>query len=253
MPLQVSTSTIPIDQHQNLDEADELARTAGLVANSVKYEQNPKFQNSQFIELMKQLRDQEVVVEGNQVVAKGGAGSSNEFVDMKGKGKAVDPQKNGTEQIGQGYITPYTSPEIQRNAQTFGQSLVMTYAEDLITSQDPSLQQGPHSETSQQEAEQEDPNDAYFLRENEEYSHWHNVHASRSPQPTGSWGELQDQWDSFEATSTGIKAIENYQFQSNNPYLHGDSSGMRQQSSERPQTFYEVCFIARLSLNFLLT
>jgi peroxin-5 len=250
MPLQASTSTIPIDQYQDLDEADELARTAGLVADSVKYEQNPKFQNSQFIELMKQLRDREVVVEGNQVVAKDRA--SNEFLDVKGKGKAVDPQKNGTEQIGQGYITPYSSAEIQRNAQTFGQSLV---AEDLMTSQDPSLQQGP-SETGQQEAEQEDPNDAYFRRENEEYSRWHNIHASRGPQPTGSWGELQDQWDSFEATSTGIKAIENYQFQSNNPYLHGDSSRMRQQtlqSSERPQTFYEVCFIAHLSLNFLFT
>src|SRR5262245_43909135 len=174
-----------------MDEADELARTAGLVADSVKYEQNPKFQNSQFIELMKQLRDREVVVEGNQVVANDKAGSSSEFqvdVDVKGKGKAIDLQRNGTKQINQGYITPYTSAEIQRNAQTFGQSI---YGEDLETSQNPSL----HSETGQQE----DPNDAYFRRENEEYSHWQNIHASRGPpQLMGSWGALQDQWDSFE-------------------------------------------------------
>ncbi|CAG8487932.1 23408_t:CDS:2 [Cetraspora pellucida] len=61
-------------QQQNDDESNksnakaELAKSAGKLIESIKDETNPKFQNSSFIKFMKQLRDNEVSIEGNKVV-----------------------------------------------------------------------------------------------------------------------------------------------------------------------------------------
>lgn len=49
-------------------EADELARTAGQLLDNLKHENSEKFQNSTFLALMRQLRDKEVRVEGDQMV-----------------------------------------------------------------------------------------------------------------------------------------------------------------------------------------
>lgn len=54
-------------QHE-VHDADELARTAGELLNRVKHDTNPKFQNSSFLSLMRQLRDREVHVEGDRIV-----------------------------------------------------------------------------------------------------------------------------------------------------------------------------------------
>lgn len=50
------------------DEADELARTAGQLLENVKGDQSQKFQESNFLSLMRQLRDKEVRVEGEKLV-----------------------------------------------------------------------------------------------------------------------------------------------------------------------------------------
>ncbi|TAQ83278.1 hypothetical protein B7494_g8399 [Chlorociboria aeruginascens] len=50
------------------DDSDALAQTAGLLLDSVKDNQSSKFQNSQFLELMRQLRDREIAVEGDNLV-----------------------------------------------------------------------------------------------------------------------------------------------------------------------------------------
>ncbi|KAI9814488.1 MAG: hypothetical protein M1832_005894 [Thelocarpon impressellum] len=55
-------------QPQQADDGDELARTAGELLNSVKDNQSQKFQQSSFLALMRQLRDKEVVVEGNDMM-----------------------------------------------------------------------------------------------------------------------------------------------------------------------------------------
>lgn len=54
--------------HQQRDDPDELARTAGQLLDSVKYEQNQKFKESNFLALMRRLRDREVRVEGDKMV-----------------------------------------------------------------------------------------------------------------------------------------------------------------------------------------
>ena len=54
--------------HNNHDEADELARTAGQLLENVRGDQSQKFRESNFLSLMRQLRDREVRVEGDKLV-----------------------------------------------------------------------------------------------------------------------------------------------------------------------------------------
>ena len=49
-------------------DPNELARTAGQLLENVKDEQSQKFQQSNFLSLMRQIRDKQVVVEGDQLV-----------------------------------------------------------------------------------------------------------------------------------------------------------------------------------------
>jgi peroxin-5 len=225
------TTTTITDPLKSQREQDELARTAMLLVESVKGETNPKFQNSQFLGLMRQLRDGEVVVEGDKMVesgdpvgTRGSWGSKEGFVqgDVKGKGRAVDD----------GHFAAFALRQLN----------------------------GDHSYDMQEDGQrgeqgEEDANDAYFRQENEEYTQYWNEHFSETApmvipplQELGGppWGHLQDDWDRFEATTTGIRAIDNYQFQTSNPYLLGDSSRTRHHAMHmgegQRKTVYEVCF-----------
>jgi len=57
------------EQLERQDDPDALSRTAAMLLDSVKDNQSDKFQNSQFLELMRQLRDKEVRVEGDEIVS----------------------------------------------------------------------------------------------------------------------------------------------------------------------------------------
>ncbi|KIW82839.1 hypothetical protein Z517_02082 [Fonsecaea pedrosoi CBS 271.37] len=48
-------------------DADELARTAGQLLTSVSHDNSDKFQNSQFLQLMRKIRDREVEVQGDEL------------------------------------------------------------------------------------------------------------------------------------------------------------------------------------------
>ncbi|KAL2067251.1 hypothetical protein VTL71DRAFT_1675 [Oculimacula yallundae] len=78
----------PLDQspeaREQHDDPNALAKTAGELLNSVQKEQSSKFQNSQFLELMRAFRDKEATVEGDQVVGTGiGAGMSQDAVKKR--------------------------------------------------------------------------------------------------------------------------------------------------------------------------
>jgi peroxin-5 len=172
-------------------EADLLARTAGLLVQSVDHETNPKFANSQFLGLMKQLRDRKAIVEGNDIVAASPEGQMRQtHTDLKGKGKAV----------------PFSPTAIHDRG--VSQSHVPSSALR------PSEQATP--------IETEDANDAYFRQDNEDYiDYWKAHHAPVSPLVTSSqdWQQLHHDWETFEATTTGVKRLAEYQFQPRNPYL----------------------------------
>ena len=71
----LGSDTIPADDPAKENDinpeaqADELARTAGQLLDSLKAERSDKFQQSSFMELMRQLRDKEVHVDGDKMVA----------------------------------------------------------------------------------------------------------------------------------------------------------------------------------------
>lgn len=167
-----------------------------MLLETVRDEQNPKFKNSAFMGLMQQLRDREVTVDGNTMVAVDNVtsyapGSSS----SKGKGRAVEP-------------VPFAH-----------------------TGQMPSSQ--PPAFLPQVNLPQENDIDAYLRQENEEYtSFWKQVAETKSEaNPTATeWDHLQADWDQFEATNTGVRQLDPYQFQYNNPYLLGDSTRTRLQS-----------------------
>ena len=58
-------SDSPEPQHE---DPDALARTAGQLLESVRGNTSQKFQNSEFLQLMRQFRDREVQVEGDKIV-----------------------------------------------------------------------------------------------------------------------------------------------------------------------------------------
>lgn len=208
-----TSSTMEIEQKQEIyqqtpREQDDLARTAGMLLENIKNEQNPKFQKSQFLGLMKQLRDGEVVVDGNQMVENNGQTSQ---VDLKGKGRATEP-------------TVLNSGSAHAPISNFAGSAVRDLAA-LAEAQ---------RQTDDKQDSGEDVNDAYFRQENAEFTHyWNTLHQPTTNADIGptaetlAWDKLQNDWDHFEATSSGIKPISKYHFQSNNPYLLGDSSRTR--------------------------
>jgi len=58
--------------NQEQSDPDALARTAARLLDSVRHDQSSKFQNSQFLELMRQFRDREATVEGDKIVGVNG-------------------------------------------------------------------------------------------------------------------------------------------------------------------------------------
>ena len=228
-------------QSHRPQDADELSRTAGLLIQSVSHESNPKFKNSQFLGLMRQLRDREMVVEGNDLVQSSessglvGAGTSGwaaDFTsaarDVKGKGRAVDSGPLLSDPTHAPFPASwYQSGQASRPYVTDGMDASATNMED--------------------------PNEAYFRQDNEEYiEYWKNAERARGDsvvdRQKDEWAHLQKDWDRFEATASGIRPLANYQFQAGNPYLLGEASvdrthtHMMHEGTDRPASFYEVGF-----------
>ncbi|KAF2447866.1 hypothetical protein P171DRAFT_408389 [Karstenula rhodostoma CBS 690.94] len=65
------------EQHQPRHDDDEMAQTAGRLLERVSNNTSEKFQNSQFLELMRRLRDREVRVEGDKMVEVSNAQSAS--------------------------------------------------------------------------------------------------------------------------------------------------------------------------------
>ncbi|KAI6045957.1 hypothetical protein EDC04DRAFT_2631194 [Pisolithus marmoratus] len=182
---------------------DEMARLAAQVIDSVKHEENPKFRKSAFMSLMRQLRDGEVVVDqegfvSSELASTSASGAVTTAGSMKGKGKA--------------------------------RAVDMSDIEEMTGTQ------------SSIPARQGDEHEAYFQQENEDFRAWWEAHytgpststaasstAATSTSPAvlqkqrevGQWYELQDAWEQFEATTTGVRPVVEYEFRKENPYMGG--------------------------------
>ncbi|KAJ1020781.1 hypothetical protein NDA16_004171 [Ustilago loliicola] len=69
-------------------ERDELARTAGRLVSSVEHDQSAKFKQSNFLDLMRKIRDKQAGIQGDNIVENADMDVSSSL--DKGKGKARD-------------------------------------------------------------------------------------------------------------------------------------------------------------------
>ncbi|PIL36163.1 transporter [Ganoderma sinense ZZ0214-1] len=225
IPLRAETVTEEPVRAQAHDP-DELARTAGLLLDTVQGETNAKFKNSAFMALMRQLRDGEMIVDGNDMVQRSEAvGGTQSSTDVKGKGRAVDIPEPSANRM--------QMPHLQ-------QPVTAVPAERIATREQTSDEVGG--------LRSEDPNDAYFRQENEEYIAMHAGKTSAGQIPSSQflpqqaeWNSLQSDWETFEATAHGLRPMSSYQFQANNPYVSGEGSRTRHHAAHggMPQSLYE--------------
>ena len=198
-------------------DANELARTAGMLIDAVKEETNPKFKNSAFLSFMRQVRDKEVVVNGNDMV----------------------PASEAT-------TTTSSEPQPRSTNAPIGTRLQQQVVADMVqdTMALGNRRKSVHFASTQDEVASmhEDEEDAQWERENREYAaYWSEAEASegvasarlivpplQEQGPQGKeWDTLQGSWDQWDATATGVKRVYEYQFRENNPYLVGTSNTTR--------------------------
>ena len=74
------------EEGKEADDAEELARTAGQLLENVKGDQSRKFQQSNFLSLMRQFRDKEVRVEGDGLVDVNNPSSAPEIEESQVRG-----------------------------------------------------------------------------------------------------------------------------------------------------------------------
>ncbi|CAE6430898.1 unnamed protein product [Rhizoctonia solani] len=182
------THADPIPSTSSAEERSELAETARQLIEALQHETRPKFKNSQFMGLMRQLRDGEVVVQDGDMVAASEARPSEPVLD-KGKGKAAEG--------GVAWSTEYPTPSLQRRKSV-------------------------HFESSSDQSQRTEQDDAFDNADvfYDIYNRERQAASIADPQKD-EWAQLQADWDSFEATASGIKPVQprTYQFQKNNPYL----------------------------------
>ncbi|PYH97558.1 peroxin-20 [Aspergillus ellipticus CBS 707.79] len=63
----ITPQAVKNDQQVRVNDADELARTAGQLLESVKHDQSQKFRESNFLALMRRIRDREVHIDGDEI------------------------------------------------------------------------------------------------------------------------------------------------------------------------------------------
>lgn len=203
-----ASATQQIENQASYIEQDDLARTAGMLLETIKDSQNPKFQNSAFMGLMEQLRDRKVVVEGNQMVENTDTSYAPGSTSSKGKGRAIDPIAH----------TQPLSNGMQPQSQFIPNHSSLLHPDEL---------------------------DEYLRQENADYTRfWSDVNHTKgvSNPESSEWDHMQQDWDNFEATATGIRPVDAYQFQHNNPYMVGESTRTRNHSIHvnSPSSILEV-------------
>ena len=238
-------------------DADELSRTAGLLIDAVKEETNPKFKNSVFLGLMRQLRDREVVIEGTEMVKidipppPTGVSWAQDFTnnpDVKGKGKQVVSENGWADAF---LKAPSSASQldlndreekaaIRRGLQAISEGMEANRAFHRMAVGNEMASQNQSQDISETEE------DAYWRQENADYQSYWNARQKDERQFNPEWDKLQADWDNFEVTSTGIRPVTVYLFQANNPYLLGDSSTRAHSLHSHKGHFHEVSLVSAL-------
>jgi len=203
-----------------LVESDELSRTAGLLVESLKSEENPKFQNSAFMVFMRQIRDKQMVVDGDKIVASSEA-------NLTASTNAATTKSMSTTPVASSSASPVIR---ERSLTTDGWPMKSVHFKPMTTTDEPTgdLEQAETGEDTYWEAENRDYREYWEKTTPTSTAAAPPAHPMRTPQQR-EWDTLQESWNTWEATATGVKhtAAENYPFQTDNPYVFDDRSGTR--------------------------
>ncbi|WFD36492.1 hypothetical protein MCUN1_003372 [Malassezia cuniculi] len=224
-------------------DGDELARTAARLLSSVEHDTGAKFQQSQFLALMKKLRDREAVVDGSEIVEAG-----------KGKTREAPLRDSLADMLAEGALQSNNlmAPPAQALDPEVQKELEELWAEEDRQREGVSSRAFVGDGGNVAERMREDEEDA------REFARW----SSAAPRVSGAqssweeaidddfvgrawtgmqgsgvrnaqdneWDKLQSDWDEFEATTAGIRRTRisepfpfeapQYRFNENNPYVH---------------------------------
>lgn len=100
-------------EQPKVDENDEMAATAGRLLERVADNTSEKFQNSQFLELMRRLRDREVRVDGDKMVEVNG-----QLPDARQSAGQPSSTRSGLDSINTATSIPGVDPNILDHAAT---------------------------------------------------------------------------------------------------------------------------------------
>ncbi|KZV74433.1 TPR-like protein [Peniophora sp. CONT] len=223
---------------QRIHDDDELARTAGQIVDAVG--SNPKFKQSSFMGLMRQLRDHDVVVSGNDMVARSEAQPEATTSSSRPEYAYRHPSQGA-------YQTHVLSPS---QSGLSLQPTLLTRGKGKGRAVDVEMPPLTHEDTTLDASDS--GMDAYWEQENANLADYWGAHHSRpdaqarvdeESKEGGEWGRLQADWEAFEATTTGVRAVgaegQGYAFQANNPYLQGWSTRTHALHGRPTQAFLE--------------
>lgn len=235
----------PLQGVERTPQTDEaLAQTARELLDSVSDDINPKFAQSQFLGLMRKFRDYETVIDGNALVEQE-AGQRPAAID-KGKGRAVDNlphpstrthrmHENFNNMIDDDkYRQQYSQAQEDQDRQ-LQESTIQSYA-DMNEIWDAEYAAREEEQADREKSDVpllnrqfqgdgglvDDDEEIVFGEDSDGRFDMRNIiggptegrlspnRISRSrqgPDQRQDWNILQDEWDAFEATATGIRPV----------------------------------------------
>ncbi|CEH18369.1 TPR repeat-containing protein [Ceraceosorus bombacis] len=216
----------------NDGQGDELARTAGRLVSTVDHETSDKFKGSQFLGLMRKLRDRQAGIQGNEIVDQSIDTQSAAQTD-KGKGREVSTGSLGSDQtqaMPRNAQEAYAQAKAQLSQGKTGQ-LGMNSQRGAMRSNQGLAQQGDRTALDEMWAE-EDARSEAIEREARERRAGRGVSGAQSAE----WDKLQSDWDQWMAGPTGLEnaaarahvrrskpesaaSAPAYRFQADNPYV----------------------------------
>lgn len=193
------------------NDNEALARTAAMLLDSVDVESNPKFKNSQFMNLMRRLRDSEVAIEGDKMVETKGKTAGN------GDWASEFTQHAGSSQSGNMWSSEFAAKAERGWTTEFHREQNQHQHPGDWASEFTKNQQPVNTEQMQQLFGKGTETDDWVQQYNKNIAHLKDAQDHE-------WDSMQKDWERFKPEQgMGYRATNpeynTYNFTVNNPYL----------------------------------
>lgn len=217
---------------QTDEEKDALARTAAQLLDSVDADNNPRFKNSNFMSLMRKLRDKQVSIEDNKMVESSTAGGdwASEFgqrYDGPGASNSKDWTEDFLKHSDAAKGSMWTHEFARKSERGWTEDFDMAHNHGESTSARPPAaawanQFSREANTAMGEAEAKElfgkgsEMEDWVQQYQENIAHMKNAQDSQ-------WDNMQKDWERVQPDGMGYRATnpeyDTYNFMTDNPYL----------------------------------